>query len=346
MLLRLTELQARGHDVGVVILRNTFEHRFEEKGISVATVKKGGRLRLSERAGVARAIRAAKPDAVFSAVKADWWLVAKPAFKVGVPSIVLYLGIQRSLKENVKYKRLFQTFKATLLVNSYSLKDHVMATNRFLTDDNVRVIHNGFTVMDESPTKSVTSLPLPELPKLPRLPKDAFVIGCAGRLAPTKQYRLLADILPKLPDHVHVLLAGEGSEKTNIETALEAAGVEERVHFIGQVPHEAMAEFFQPLDVFLHVSRLEGMANVLNESLSHGVPVVSSDVAGTREATDNGRFGIITPIGDTEASAQGLLSVMRNEFHFEPEEARSWIRAQFSLKKMIDETENLLWPGT
>lgn len=337
VVVRAAELKKRGYSTAVVVLENTFEHRYREKGIEVFTVPPGARFRLKTRVAMAKLLKTVRPRSVFVAVKADWWLVAAPAYRLGVQSIVLYLGIHRRLKENIKYWFLFKVFKAKLVVNSTSLLESVREGNKFLSDANVCLIHNGFkpAVVSQSA----------QLEGFPKLPTDAFVIGCAGRLAPTKQYEQLADILPLLPKNVHVLLVGEGEERANIKNRLTEAGVQERVHFLGQLPYESMPAFFQQLNLFLHISRLEGMANVLNEALSNGVPVVSTRVSGSEEVTQNGRFGIICEINDVEGIASAVMDVYQGHFKFNSVEAQQWIQESFSMKKMLNKTEEILFPS-
>ena len=339
VLVRLQELSARGYKVAVVVLENMFERRFTEKNIQVFTVPRGGRLRLIERRNVSKLIKRLRPRSVFAAIKADWWLVAWPAHRYGVQSIVLYLGIKRKMKENTKYRLLFQTFGAKLLVNSLSLKEYALSTSGYLNDSNVKVIYNGFVVRpinDESNEKI-------SLGQLPSLPDGTFVIGCAGRFARAKQYHLLAEILPNLPEHVHVLLAGEGAEEESIRQALANSGVSHRVHFLGQLSYEQMPEFYRHIDMFLHLSRLEGMANVLSEALSFSKPVVTARASGTDEATDFGHFGIVKEPDDVEGLTEGIKQVISGAFPFDPGEARDWIKERFSRSRMMDDTEQLLF---
>lgn len=337
VLLRLKCLSDRGFDVGVVCLAGTFEQRFDEIGIKAFVVTSGTLFRLAERIGVAKLIKQLRPKAVFAANKADWWLTARPAYLCNIRSVVLYLGIKRTLKQNIKYHLLFRKFGAVLLVNSYSLKNHVIATNRFLTSANVTVIHNGFGAQEVNRVAEVAPV------LLPSLPANTVVIGCAGRLAPTKQYHLLAEIVPRLPARVQVLLAGEGAERNAIREKLEQANVAARVHFVGQLDHRQMPQFFAKLNLFLHLSRLEGMANVLNEALLYGVPVVTTRTSGVDEVTDHGRFGIITEIGDVEASVAAINTLIDGRFRFNAEAARAWITENFSVQQMIDKTEQLLF---
>ena len=61
------------------------------------------------------------------------------------------------------------------------------------------------------------------------------IVGTAGRLVPVKAQDVLIRALPSLPGDCHVVLAGSGPGRANLETCAAAAGVAERVHFLGHV---------------------------------------------------------------------------------------------------------------
>jgi glycosyltransferase involved in cell wall biosynthesis len=104
-----------------------------------------------------------------------------------------------------------------------------------------------------------------------------------------------------------------------------------------------MAPFFKGIDVFLLCSRNEGMANVLNEAMSHGKPVVSTRVPGSEELLAHGKHGVLTDIDDTPALSRALLSIIKGEQLFSAAEQTRWIGSEFSMERMISETELLFF---
>ena len=60
--------------------------------------------------------------------------------------------------------------------------------------------------------------------------------------------------------------------------------------------------------IFALSSDFEGVPNVLIEAMAVRTPSVSTDCApgGAAELIDNGRNGLIVPVGDAEALAEGL----------------------------------------
>lgn len=79
---------------------------------------------------------------------------------------------------------------------------------------------------------------------------------------------------------------------------------------MGHVPAEVVAEELRHADVLVLPSLFEGMPLVALNALSHGVPVVATDLPGTRAAVDDA--GVLIPAGDAAALAQALVRVTRH----------------------------------
>ena len=63
-------------------------------------------------------------------------------------------------------------------------------------------------------------------------------------------------------------------------------------------------------DIFVLPSRREGMSNALMEAMVCALPVVATDVSGSQDLIDNGRSGLLVPVGDVNALAQALIKMM------------------------------------
>ena len=89
-------------------------------------------------------------------------------------------------------------------------------------------------------------------------------------------------------------------------------GIGDRVRMHGHVsPAEVRAQF-ERADAFLHTSLSEGLPNVVLEAMACGVPVVATDVGGTREAVRDGIDGVVVPPRDPDAAAAALAALWRD----------------------------------
>jgi glycosyltransferase involved in cell wall biosynthesis len=66
------------------------------------------------------------------------------------------------------------------------------------------------------------------------------------------------------------------------------------------------------MDLMVLPSLWEGLPIVVLESFAHGVPVVATDIPGTRELVTNGVTGWLVQPADPDSLADGLLSALRD----------------------------------
>lgn len=85
---------------------------------------------------------------------------------------------------------------------------------------------------------------------------------------------------------------------------VQSSGLSDTARFVGYTPD--VHHWYQALDVTLLVSRDEGLARSMIESLACGTPVVSFDVCSAREILEGHRCGVVVPQGDFIGALQAL----------------------------------------
>ena len=109
------------------------------------------------------------------------------------------------------------------------------------------------------------------------------------------------------------------------------------VRFEGYLPVERLADVYRSSDLFAFPSVNEGLARVLLEAMSTGLPVVATDCSGAEDCVSPGVDGTIVPPRDPDALAKALL------WHYENREAtktmgkaaRARIEACFTTEQYI-----------
>lgn len=146
-----------------------------------------------------------------------------------------------------------------------------------------------------------------EMRRLLGIPSDAPVIGTAGRVIEQKGLEFLvkaaAMLRPRYPD-LRVLVVGDGPEREELEELSRAAGVSDRVHFLGirmDIP-----DLLGTFDIYALPSRWEGLPMAVLEAMAAGLPVVASEVGGVPTAIRDGEEGLLVPAEDTAALARAL----------------------------------------
>ena len=137
------------------------------------------------------------------------------------------------------------------------------------------------------------------------------LVGTVARLAPVKGLRFLVaampDILRRCPDS-HLLLAGDGDQRSGLEALARALGLSDRIHFLGF--RQDAAAVTAALDVFVLPSLNEGQGRVLVTAMAVGVPVVATRVGGLPEVVEDGRQGLLVAPADPQALARAVIALL------------------------------------
>lgn len=121
------------------------------------------------------------------------------------------------------------------------------------------------------------------------IPKDKKVISFIARLSEEKRPEMFVEICKRLlqkRNDIYILIAGDGPLMNKV-----ASIVNQNFKLLGMV-NEA-EEIYAVSDITVNCSTLEGLALTSYESLSMGVPVVSTDVGGQTELIDDTVGGIV-----------------------------------------------------
>jgi PEP-CTERM/exosortase A-associated glycosyltransferase len=147
----------------------------------------------------------------------------------------------------------------------------------------------------------------------------ADVIGFAGSFFAYEGIDLLIDALARLaPTHrnLRALLIGGGPQEVALRAQVSAQRLEDRVVFVGRVPHAEMQRYYDLIDVLAyprHRMRLTELVTPLKplEAMAQGRMIVASDVGGHRELIRDGDTGFLFAAGDVGALATLIERVLR-----------------------------------
>ena len=142
--------------------------------------------------------------------------------------------------------------------------------------------------------------------RVPDPAKDVRLLS-VGRLSPEKGQVLLlqavARLVPEFPG-LRIAFAGIGPLEDSLRQESKRLGITERVEFLGYV--EDMPRLYGDYDLVVQSSFTEGLPNVMLETSYLGVPVVATDVGGTREVIQHGETGLLVTPRSLEALTAGI----------------------------------------
>jgi len=149
--------------------------------------------------------------------------------------------------------------------------------------------------------------------------EDERVLLAVGRIEPLKGFDILVRALGEMTvrERVTLLIIGgderAASEFARLEAVAREVGVEERVRFLGSVPHERLADYYNAADVVVVPSFYESFGLVALEAMASGVPVVASRVGGLTTTIADGRTGYLIPWRCPEPFAEKIDLLLGNE---------------------------------
>jgi len=167
-----------------------------------------------------------------------------------------------------------------------------------------RVIPNPVRVPEANPDGNV-----------PKAVGPAGVILAMGRLEKQKGFDMLIEAFRKATashSDWKLEIVGEGTQRRNLESMIDAAGLHGRILLQGITKNPAMV--MRNADIFVLSSRYEGFPNVLCEAMACGAPCISFDCdSGPSEIIRDGVDGVLVPRNDIEALTKALQRLMSNE---------------------------------
>jgi glycosyltransferase involved in cell wall biosynthesis len=137
---------------------------------------------------------------------------------------------------------------------------------------------------------------------------DPVRLLTVGRAVEKKGHDVLIAALAALPRElswrwVHI---GGGALVAQLKQQAEAAGISNRIDWLGSQPQEKVLDHYRSSDLFVLANRIagdgdrDGLPNVLLEAQSQGLACVASNISGVPELIEDGINGRLVPADDPE----------------------------------------------
>lgn len=206
-------------------------------------------------------------------------------------------------------------------------------------EDKVQLIYNAY----HGPSAD-------DVPETPAEAREAL------GLAPDKRYVLtvcrlmvwkgvdgILRALQGLPDDVELLVAGDGDMLEPWKALAVELGLEDRAHFLGNVPHERIPLYIRASEIFVLNSEYEGLSHTLLEVAALGTPIVCTGVCGNPEVVADGENGFLVPPKDPVRLREAISRLLDD-----PDLARRFVAesrarmSRFTREGTFPEVERLL----
>jgi glycosyltransferase involved in cell wall biosynthesis len=210
----------------------------------------------------------------------------------------------------------------------YAVEDEGVPSNR------VRVVYNGV-----AEPRAVESGEIREIKDRLGIEPEAHVVSMVTRLRPEKGVTTLLDSVPAISRAseraVHVVIAGDGPQRTELEARATAVNGG-RTHFVGH--QDDVSPWFELADVVAMPSHREAFVFTAAEALASRRPLVASAVGGLTEIIEDGVSGrLVRPQDPAElASAVSELLTSPSEAERLGSAGYSRYRKLFTMDAMVN----------
>ena len=213
--------------------------------------------------------------------------------------------------------------------NSHAAVDFMVAAG--INRDRFVVIPNGIEVPPERARVS-SATPL--------------TIVCVANFRARKRQEDVARAVQLLAERglsCRCIFVGDGPTRASIESRAKRHGLAGKLMFAGSLARADVAALLQECDIAVLASTWEGLPGSLMEAMAAGLPVVATDVPGTRELVSDGETGFLVPVKSPSALAERLATLVTSSALRlrMGRAARTRMEKNYSVAQMVEAYERL-----
>lgn len=126
-------------------------------------------------------------------------------------------------------------------------------------------------------------------------------------------YQLL--VMKELLDqqiNVHLHIVGDGPDKEGLQYQVLRLGVNQAVTWEGHRTETEIVQLLQTADVYISTSAAEGLANVVVEAASCGLPVVAFECEGMKEVVNHETNGFLVQYGNISQMSKYIIELKQS----------------------------------
>jgi glycosyltransferase involved in cell wall biosynthesis len=233
--------------------------------------------------------------------------------------------------------------RAVTVTHSSSVLDEVRTSYR-LSAERIEPIPLGVDATE----LAVPTAPPGEWRAQNNLRDDAVVVLYVARLVPEKNVGLFLDVAravtsarPGQP--IQFVMLGGGSEHRSLQARVASLGLYDIVRLLGPRSRADLINALHGSDLFVSTSNYEGFGLAVAEAMAAGRAVVATGVGGHFDLVDEGRTGLLAPVGDVRGIAGAVGSLVddaEGRMRMGVAGAEK-IREQFAVDTMVSRYERL-----
>lgn len=158
-----------------------------------------------------------------------------------------------------------------------------------------------------------------------------FLLLSVGELSERKNYKVVFEALRKMDesgtiDNIVYLVVGKGKQENELKQFINEYGLQEHIKLLGY--RTDIDELCETVDCFVHPSIREGLGIAPLEAMAAGLPLISSNVNGIKDYTENGVSGCCIDPNNVQEMAVAILKMHDDEKFRESCATNNWKTAK------------------
>lgn len=141
------------------------------------------------------------------------------------------------------------------------------------------------------------------------VPEDATLLLSVGELNENKNHETIIRAMAKVDNaNVYYAIAGRGPLQARLAEIAESLGLGDRVKVLGF--RADVAELCASADIFAFPSRREGLGLAAIEAMCYGLPLITSNVHGINDYSEDGKTGFKNAPTDVVGFAESIKKLL------------------------------------
>jgi glycosyltransferase involved in cell wall biosynthesis len=317
-------LQAAGHRVVVGCKQGSpLIEAMRQAGLDVRSLPISGKLNLRGPLHLAALAREVKAAVLHSHLSTAAWHAGFAARWVRVPAVAHVRALNHPF---------FFRHATRVIAVSQGVKEHLIGYG--MKGSRIDVVYNGI-----DPTRYYLPCTREEARSTLGLPSEGALVGVIAHLTPKKGHAIFLDAFARIagrhPDAAALFL-GDGDQRAALGAQAEQLGLADRVIFAGF--QRDVLPYYAAMDmVVLPSIEMEGLGRALQEGGLLRRPGIGTRLGGIPEAIRDGETGFVVPIGDAQALADRMETLLADPALRERmgNAAHDYISATFTVQAMV-----------
>jgi glycosyltransferase involved in cell wall biosynthesis len=243
-------------------------------------------------------------------------------------------------------EKLTAPFKNKIIVNS-EFDYRAAIKNKICSPDKIVRIYNGINLEKLNfLSKQQAKEFLTQHTKY-NIQNTRYIVGAVANFYKTKGINLLIEAMRLLeaehkPLGVKCIVIGDGKQRPELEKLIKKHNLKNKVFLVGRISDAY--KYLKAFDVFILPSLKEGFPWIILEAMSAEIPIIATRVGALPEIIEDNKHGVLVEPKNSRILADKIFWFLNHT-----QEARNMgfqagqkIKKEFSLKKMVAETEKIL----